>query len=331
MMVPKVEHELAGREPTVSVVITNYNYGRYLPGAVESAHMADEIIIVDDGSTDDSRDIIRTFDSVTPILKPNGGFVSAINAGFAASRGDVVIFLDADDRLLDSCIPAVKSSWTPDVSKLQWSQRFIDDNGVAIGGRFPEFTERHTPRWCCEQMRRQNWYLASPTSGNAWSRSLLDWMMPVPQYERQCYDIDDYMSALAVYSGEVVSLTDVHSEYRIHVGQMSRTRQFSEDRLERDCVDAVGRFRALNEFLREEGHLPLDALNWSTHTLQRMFMVRLGRSSESIWPLIPRHVTATLRQDSHLSSKMKNVILGVMLIVPYRPLASWLAAAKYRQ
>jgi glycosyltransferase involved in cell wall biosynthesis len=320
--------EVAGKRPTVSVVITNYNYGRYISGAIESARTADEIIVVDDGSTDGSIDVINGLTGITPILKPNGGHVSAVNAGFAASHGDVVIFLDADDRLGADCIAAVKAKWTPKVSKVQWGLRGVDADGTPTGSLFPEFTDRHTPQWCQEQMRRQHWYVASATSGNAWSRAFLDWVMPLPQYAKYVV-VDDYMSVLAPYVGDVVSLAYVFGEYRFHAGQMSSISQFTEDRLERDTNDDEVRYNAVNDFLVQHGHTRLDVLRWSQHTIKRIFLIRLGRSREKIWPLLPRHITATLSQDTGLDSKVKNIILGLVLMIPYRPLASWLARVKY--
>ena len=84
-----------------SIVISNYNYGRYLPDAIDSAlaqtYADTEVIVVDDGSTDDSRRIIEAYrDRIVAIFKANGGQASALNAGFAASGGEVIVFLDAD-------------------------------------------------------------------------------------------------------------------------------------------------------------------------------------------------------------------------------------------
>src|SRR5438128_12254393 len=90
--------------PAVDIVVNNYNYGRFLREAIESAlaqayeHVS--VIVVDDGSTDDSREVIATFgDRIVPVLKENGGQASACNAGFAHSKGDIVVFRDADDVL----------------------------------------------------------------------------------------------------------------------------------------------------------------------------------------------------------------------------------------
>ena len=87
---------------SVSVVIPTYNYGRFISDAIRSVlaqtFPAMEIIVVDDGSTDNTADIVREFgDSVTYISQPNAGVCAARNRGVAESTGDLIAFLDADD------------------------------------------------------------------------------------------------------------------------------------------------------------------------------------------------------------------------------------------
>ncbi len=91
--------------PTVSVVIPSYNYARYLPDAVNSVlaqSYADwELIIVNDGSSDDSLEVAWSFakgDSrIAVVSQPNAGVSAARNTGIAASTGKYVLPLDADD------------------------------------------------------------------------------------------------------------------------------------------------------------------------------------------------------------------------------------------
>jgi GT2 family glycosyltransferase len=89
-------------QATFSVVIPTYNRGKLLPVAVESALSQTctplEILVVDDGSTDDTREVARGFPSqVTYIRQENGGVSVARNRGIKKARGDIVAFLDSDD------------------------------------------------------------------------------------------------------------------------------------------------------------------------------------------------------------------------------------------
>ncbi|HZP30899.1 MAG TPA: glycosyltransferase family A protein [Acidimicrobiia bacterium] len=100
------------RPPTVSVVVAVYNGGRYLAATLESVlaqtYRDYEVIVVDDGSTDDSREQARAFgDRVTLVERPHEGLGAARNAGLARATGEYVAFLDADDL------------WDPDLLRHQ--------------------------------------------------------------------------------------------------------------------------------------------------------------------------------------------------------------------
>ncbi len=89
--------------PIVSVVIPTYNYAEFLPKAIESVLGQDDIqvIIVDDGSTDNTKEIVRTFGpGIEYIQQTSQGPSAARNRGIAASKGEFVAFLDADDYWL---------------------------------------------------------------------------------------------------------------------------------------------------------------------------------------------------------------------------------------
>jgi glycosyltransferase involved in cell wall biosynthesis len=89
--------------PLVSVVIPAYNAERYLGEAIESVLAQDygpvETIVVDDGSTDESAAVARSYDGVVVIAQENAGPAVARNVGFAACSGDFVAFHDADDAM----------------------------------------------------------------------------------------------------------------------------------------------------------------------------------------------------------------------------------------
>src|SRR4030095_13786323 len=95
---------------TVSVVITCYNHGHFLREAIESvlaqSYRNFEIILVDDGSTDDTSKIAATYPGVRYIHQKNSGLATARNTGIKHSNGQFVVFLDADDRLVSNALEA---------------------------------------------------------------------------------------------------------------------------------------------------------------------------------------------------------------------------------
>ncbi|HEY4300739.1 MAG TPA: glycosyltransferase family 2 protein [Candidatus Didemnitutus sp.] len=91
--------------PLVSILVPAYNAGQWITATLESARRQDwpnkEIIVVDDGSKDDTFQVARKFESanVTVVTQPNSGAAAARNKAFSLSRGDYIQWLDADDLL----------------------------------------------------------------------------------------------------------------------------------------------------------------------------------------------------------------------------------------
>ena len=92
----------------VSVVIPCHNYGRFLGAAIESVRLQSyrsiELIVVDDGSTDDSAEVAGRYPDVVCIRQPNRGVAAAANRGLEAAHGEFVLFLDADDELTPGAV-----------------------------------------------------------------------------------------------------------------------------------------------------------------------------------------------------------------------------------
>ena len=109
---------------SVSVIIPTYNYGRFISEAIRSAldqtHAALEILVVDDGSTDDTRDVVGKFgDAVKYVRQDNSGVCAARNTGVRESRGELIAFLDADD------------TWQPTALEKQ-AARFALDASIGL-------------------------------------------------------------------------------------------------------------------------------------------------------------------------------------------------------
>lgn len=107
--------------PSVSVIIPTYNYGSYLPRAIESClvqtYGTAEIIVVDDGSTDETERIVRDKGrDIRYVFQENSGVSSARNRGLGLATGEFIIFLDADDYLTrDAMETRMSAMETPDI------------------------------------------------------------------------------------------------------------------------------------------------------------------------------------------------------------------------
>jgi glycosyltransferase involved in cell wall biosynthesis len=91
--------------PLVSVIIPTYNRASYLPSAIDSvlhqSHKNVEVILVDDGSTDDTPSVLQSYgDRIRVVTQSNSGPAIARNRGIAVSTGDIIAFLDSDDQWL---------------------------------------------------------------------------------------------------------------------------------------------------------------------------------------------------------------------------------------
>ena len=129
----------ARSKPLVSIVIPCYNQARYLGEAIESAlgqtHSPVEVIVVDDGSSDETARVARSHSSVQYLRQRNSGAPRARNAGLAASRGEFVLFLDADDRLLPEAVArgAAALAANPDWAFATGHVRLIANDGAVEG------------------------------------------------------------------------------------------------------------------------------------------------------------------------------------------------------
>ncbi len=94
----------------VSVIIPAYNSAKFLPEAIESAlnqtYPVFEIIVVDDGSTDNTKEVCDRYPTIKYIYQENQGLIGARNTGFYASKGEYILFFDSDDYLLPKAVEA---------------------------------------------------------------------------------------------------------------------------------------------------------------------------------------------------------------------------------
>ncbi len=206
----------------VSIVINNYNYGRFLGEAIESGLAqtvaAKEVIVVDDGSTDHSREVMASFgDQIVPLYKANGGQASAFNVGFEAAKGKWILFLDADDVLdpkaASSAIEAAKSSNDSPVA-VQFLLQMVNEVRVRVEPprTMPLFLFNGDP---VPEMLKSGKYKFSPTSGNLFLREALASVLPMPEKQfRLCADV--YLQTSLPFIGPILFFDQILGDYRVH-------------------------------------------------------------------------------------------------------------------
>ena len=213
---------VAGR---VSIVVTSYNYARFLETTIDSALKQEwpdiEVIVVDDGSTDDSRAVIEGYgDRVTPLFQQNQGQSAAISAGFELVTGEVVIFLDSDDVLLPDLVgrimPVFKAD--PAVAWVHWPMQVIDGQGQRLDRTLPPAGYELAAGDLAPHVVKFRNFLWNPTSASAYRTEKMPPVFPIPtgDYERGAGAPDLYLSETVVFLGLVRALTAVGTLYRVH-------------------------------------------------------------------------------------------------------------------
>lgn len=173
-------------QPLVSILINNYNYERYVGDAIDSALAQSyphcEVVVVDDGSTDNSRDVISRFDTkIQAIFQRNGGQASAFNTGFKHSRGDIICFLDSDDVFLPKKVQEVVAAL--DGHQRQWHFHRLRWTDAALNPISMPQCDYETGDYDLRSASRQgNARLSAPsTSGLSFTRKLLEQIIPMPE------------------------------------------------------------------------------------------------------------------------------------------------------
>ncbi len=239
-------------QPLVSILINNYNYARFLSDSIDSAlaqsYADTEVIVVDDGSTDESHDLIRSYGSrIRPIFQSNQGQASAMNRGVEESRGDILCFLDADDSFYPGKVAAVVEELSArgagDEPRLMIGHRMdhVTGDGTATGGRTISL-RTSTRAAAIRELSENGWFSSRPIPSSAISitRAVAGRIFPLPASGvRVCSDVFVFNGAHLV--GDVVGISQSLGAYRIH-GENRFYRRLDDPRTRRH-------YEVLNEYV----------------------------------------------------------------------------------
>jgi glycosyltransferase involved in cell wall biosynthesis len=209
--------------PLVSILVANYNYARFIGEAIESVlrqtYPNFEVIVCDDGSTDNSVEVVRTYtlrDSrIRLVSQNNGGVASALNAAYRSSRGEIVCLLDADDVFLPEKLERVVGAFRGAPRSGECIHRIIKmhADGRTFSYARPPFL---VSGWVAPEALRLGGRVRNlpPASGLSFRRTVADLMFPVPTTLRRM--VDAYISHTAQFFTEICTVEGQLAKQRIH-------------------------------------------------------------------------------------------------------------------
>ena len=211
------EHSSLQQNPLVSVIIGNYNYGHFIAEAIDSVlqqtYRHFELIVVDDGSTDSSREVIEAYkEQSVGIFQANSGQGAAFNTGIARAKGEIVCFLDADDYYHPDKLSKIVSSFRnhPQWVQISHGRISVDCSGNYIGLG----SKTHNQGDVSQLLLQWGRYAMGITSALAYRRQVLEKVLPIPTTRKEA--ADTYLTAVVPFYGEVGCINEPLMFYRIH-------------------------------------------------------------------------------------------------------------------
>jgi glycosyltransferase involved in cell wall biosynthesis len=204
--------------PLVSVLIDTYNYGRFVEEAIDSVLSQDfpedqrEVLVVDDGSTDDTAERIKKYGPrIKYLYKPNGGQASAFNFGFAHASGEIVALLDGDDYWLPGKLRRVAEEFEKDPKLGMVYHPYLEVDMRTDDRRESAF--RAISGSLSENPAEFFWYQAPGTCAS-FRRKFFGQLLPIPEVLRT--QADGYIGLLIVFLSPVLAVPECLAAYRFH-------------------------------------------------------------------------------------------------------------------
>jgi glycosyltransferase involved in cell wall biosynthesis len=238
-------------KPSVALVVLNHNYARFLADAVDSALAQtvpyEQILVVDDGSTDESRRLLERYRGRVELLyKLNGGQLSAARAALTRVHCQYVHYLDADDYLMPNARELVGQHLQGEPVKLQFRMRCVN-SGQALQSVIPAYPETYDNAAMLRDNQLLGMSICPPTSGNVFRTEVLR-ELPLQRLDPRDY-IDGTPNLAMPYCGEVKTVDEVIVSYRLHNGNVSQHQVPTAERLSEEVDRLRRRWRELPELI----------------------------------------------------------------------------------
>lgn len=238
----------------VSIIIRNYNCAAFLRDSMDSAlaqtYRPLEVIVVDDGSTDNSRNILNEYlGRCRIIFRPNGGEGAAVNTGFSAASGEIVMYLDADDVLDPAAVRIIVEKWKASVSRTHFRLWAMSEDGRLFGA--PEPGDEVPALKLEEYLEQFGIVVSGSQSCNAYAAWALRKILPLPESD-WLRGPDTYLNALTTAQGDICLIQTPLGGRRRHSANLSLLNSASI-RILADVANILPRqFEAVRRFIGDE-------------------------------------------------------------------------------
>ena len=298
--------ETSASDPTVAIVITTFNHAHFLEEAITSAlnqtHPATEVIVVDDGSEDAPERVVRRFQNVRLLRQPNAGLSAARNAGLNQVSTDMVLFLDADDRLQPNAIQAGLAchASNPDSALVYGAHQYITRSGQPSGG--PRFAKMGSAPFIFLLQGNQ----IAMHAAVMYQRQRLTQCGGFNVNTRLCEDYELYLRLARTYS--MASHPAVVADYRKHEENISS----HSLRMLQAALAVLDAQRPLLRSREEQHAWKAGQHNWRRHYAERLMEDKHWRNSEQpallhtlrkivrVWRVCPQVVVEEFRKRARL-------------------------------
>jgi glycosyltransferase involved in cell wall biosynthesis len=249
--------------PFVSVLIDTYNHEKFIEQAIVSVLEQDfpaseyEVLVVDDGSTDGTPEIIRKFvPRVAHSPKKNGGQGSAFNYGIPKCRGEIVAFLDADDWWEPNKLSTVVAEFQahPEIGAVGHGLYEVDENGKRLFLNVPDRAYFCRLRDLGEARQFLELRSFLGTSRLAVRKSVLDKVLPLP--DAMLIEADEFLATHAVALSGCRVLDQPLTSYRFHSGNQFQFSGLDRRKIERKLISIGCLAEDLPPRLRAAGIAP---------------------------------------------------------------------------
>lgn len=302
----------------IDVVILNYNYREYISVAIESAlcqfPYVNKIIVVDDGSTDDSLKVIEKYsDRIRIIKKENGGQISGVVASLPFCESDYVLFLDADDALVSDALKIASNSLVSNPVKVQFQLIGVDTDMTPLNWVFPNYKHSYGREEMKNDNKKLGFHISAPTSGIIFKKEFLLSIDLISLTQKE--PIDGTVNLLAPYYGDVISVNQPIAYYRMHDRSLTEWGNYSEERLMWEINRLKFRWREAISVSNDKVQAP--DIEETLHVLERRLMISCLRGDDSSWLASISYRRGLRRSEHGRVFRALMALWSILLIVPF--------------